>query len=229
MNNSYIIKKNVDKIRNGGYTDFLNPGMVRDISYKLKKNEYKIYKPYKGSDKVILYTDTVPKVRLFEIISYYPLTHSEILGSLFGLNITDEVFGDIIIRDNKYYFYVVDKISNFILDNFNMVGNKSIKLKSVSLDIMNDYERKYEVLEFIVSSLRLDTVLSRLIGTSRDKIKNKFRDKDIIVNYKIINNNSYILEDGDIFSIRRYGKYKYMGVVKATKKDNYIIKVLRYL
>ena len=229
MNNSYIIKKNVDKIRSGGYTDFLNPGMVRDISYKLKKNEYKIYKPYKDSDKVILYTDTIPSVKLFEIITYYPLTHSEILGSLFGLNITDEVFGDIIIWDNKYYFYVVDKISNFIMDNFKMIGNKSIKIKEISLDIMNDYRRKYKELEFIVSSLRLDTVLSRLIGTSRDKVKDKFRDKDIIVNYKIINNNSYILEDGDIFSIRRYGKYKYIGVVKTTKKDNYIIKILRYL
>ena len=198
-------------------------------SYIIKKNEYKIYKPYKDSDKVILYTDTIPKVRLFEIITYYPLTHSEILGSLFGLNITDEVFGDIIIWDNKYYFYVVDKISNFIMDNFKMIGNKSIKIKEISLDIMNDYRRKYEELEFIVSSLRLDTVLSRLIGTSRDKVKDKFRDKDIIVNYKIINNNSYILEDGDIFSIRRYGKYKYIGVVKTTKKDNYIIKILRYL
>ena len=229
MNNEYIIKKNVDKIRNGLYTDFLNPGMVRDISYKLKKNEYKIYKPYSDSDKVILYTNEIPKVRLFEIISYYPLTHSEILGSLFGLNITDEVFGDIIIWDNKYYFYTVDKISNFIIDNFLMVGNKNIRLKEVSLEIMNDYKREYEELEFIVSSLRLDTILSRLIGTSRDKIKNKFRDKEIIMNYKIINNNSYILENGDIFSIRKYGKYKYVGIVKTTKKDNYIIKILKYL
>ena len=34
---------------------------------------------------------------------------------------------------------------------------------------------------------------------------------------------------GDIFSVKKYGKYKYVGIVKATKKDNYIIKVLRYL
>lgn len=229
MNNEYVIKKNVDKIRNGTYTDFLNPGMVNDIKYKLKNSEYKIYEPYKDADKVILYTDNIPKIRLFEIISYYPLSHREILGSLFGLNITDEVFGDIIIWDNRYYFYVVDKISSFILDNFKMVGNKDIKIKEVDLNIMNGYERKYEEIEFIVSSLRLDTVLSRLIGTSRDKIKDKFRYKDIIVNYKTINNNSYILHDGDIFSIRKYGKYKYIGVVKATKKDNYIIRLLKYI
>ena len=229
MNNDYNIKKNIDKIKNGGYTDFLNPSVVEDISYKLKKNEYKVYKPYKDADKVILYTNDIPKIRLYEIISYYPLTHREILGSLFGLNITDEVFGDIIIRDNKYYFYVVDKISSFIRDNFTMIGNKNIKIKEVSLDVMDDYEKKFETLEFIVSSLRLDTVISRIIGTSRDKIKIKLKNKEIIVNYRIINNNSYNLHEGDIFSIRKYGKYKYLGVEKRTKKDNYIIMVLRYL
>ena len=229
MNNNYDIKKNVDKIKNKGYTDFLNPGMIRDINYRLKKDEYNIYRPYKDSDKIILYTNKIPKVRLFEIISYYPLTHSEILGSLFGLNITDEVFGDIIIDGNSYYFYVVDKISNFIQDNFTMVGNKSIKIKEVSLDVLSNYEKKYEEMEFIVSSLRLDTVLARIIGSSRDKIKEKIKNKEIVVNYKTITNGSYNLRDYDVFSIRRCGKYKYMGVIKNTKKDNYIIKILKYI
>ncbi|MEE3343311.1 MAG: YlmH/Sll1252 family protein [Bacilli bacterium] len=229
MNNNYSIKKNIDKIKNGGYTDFLNPGSFREISYRLKKDEYKIYKPYGDADKIILYTDNIPKIRLFEIISYYPLSHSEILGSLFGLNITDEVFGDIIIWDNKYYFFTVDKISNFIKDNLVMIGNKSVKVKEVDLNTLDNYKKNYEEMELIVSSLRLDTVLSRIIGTNRDKIKIKMKNKEIVVNYKIINNNSYNLHEGDVFSIRRYGKYKYIGIVKMTKKDNYIIKILRYI
>ena len=52
------------------------------------------------------------KVRLYEIISYFPLVHQEILGSLFGLNIADEVFGDIIIdNDNNFYYedYYIDE------------------------------------------------------------------------------------------------------------------------
>ena len=71
MNKEYVIKKNVDKLRKGLYTDFLNPDMVKEIGYKLKKTEYKIYKPYKDSDKVILYTNDIPKIRLYEIINYY--------------------------------------------------------------------------------------------------------------------------------------------------------------
>ena len=33
------------------------------------------------------------------------------------------------------------------------------------------------------------------------------------------------LNDNDIFSIRKYGKYRFDGVVKNTKKDNYVIKI----
>ena len=110
-----------------------------------------------------------------------------------------------------------------------MVGNKKIEIKEIDLKVMVDYEKKYKEMELIVSSLRLDTVLSRLIGTSRDKIKDKIKNKEIIVNYNIINNNSYILHDNDVFSVRRYGKYKYVGIVKSTKKNNYIIKCLKYI
>ena len=37
-----------------------------------------------------------------------------------------------------------------------------------------------------------------------------------------------ILREGDIFSIRKYGKYKFNGVLKETKKGGYIIEILQY-
>ena len=79
----------------------------------------------------ILYTSFIPKVRLFEIKSYFKLTHREILGSLFGLNISNEIFGDIIIDNGKYYFYVMDEIADFVLNNLYMIGNKSVKVSEV--------------------------------------------------------------------------------------------------
>ena len=42
----YEIKKNVDKIKHGGYTFFLLPNIYKSVSYKLNKNEYNLYYPY---------------------------------------------------------------------------------------------------------------------------------------------------------------------------------------
>ena len=71
-----------------------------------------------------------------------------------------------------------------------MVGNKSVKIKEVNLNLLDNYERKYDECEYIVSSLRLDTVVSRIVGSSRDKVKNYFKSKLVIVNYNVVTNGS---------------------------------------
>ena len=225
----YLIEKNINKILRGECTNFVDPQTYKKIISKLNGINYSTYYPYKESDKVIIYTKTIPTIRLLEIISYDKLTHREIMGSLFGLNIDSSLFGDIIITNNHYYIMVMDSIYNLIINEFNMVGNHHIKIKEVSLDILEGYERQYQELEFIVSSLRIDNVVSHIIGTSRDSIKKKFLDDEIILNYEICHKNNYLLTENDIFSIRKYGKYKYAGIVKNTKKGNYLIKCYKYI
>ena len=167
----YIIEKNRDKIIKGNITNFLDPSTLNKVISKIKGYEYKIYYPYKDSEKVIIYTKEKPKIKLIEILSNEKLTHREIMGSLYNQNIDSELFGDIIIYNNDYYILVMEKIYNLILDTINMIGNKNIKLKEVDIAKIDNYERKYEEIELIVSSLRIDSVISKLIGISRENIK----------------------------------------------------------
>lgn len=123
---------------------------------------------------------------------------------------------------------IMDSIYNLIIKEYNMVGNHHIKLKEVPLSILNNYTREYQEIKFIVSSLRIDNVISRIIGTSRETIKKKFYDDEIILNYEPCHKLDYNLNENDIFSIRKYGKYKFGGVIKNSKKGNYIIKCYKY-
>ena len=50
-----------------------------------------------------------------------------------------------------------------------------------------------------------------------------------MLNYDFLKNSDYKLHEGDIFSIKRIGKYKYNGIIKTTKKDNYIIQLNKYI
>ena len=93
---------------------------------------------------------------------------------------------------------------------------------------INNYERKYEELEYIVSSERIDTIVSNIIHSNRDSVSKLIKDKCILVNYDIPKS-SYNLKIGDILSIRKYGKYKYMGIINKTKKDNYIVLINKYI
>ena len=225
----YIIEKNINKLKRNETTNFLDATTYKKIFGKIKKQNYNTYYPYKDSEKVIIYTEKEPNITLLELISYEKLTHREIMGSLYGLNIDSSLFGDIIITNNHYYIMVVDSILALIQNEFNMVGNKHIKLKEVPISILDNYERSYQEINIIVSSLRIDNVISHIIGTSREQIKKKFIDDEVILNYEPCHKTNYILNEQDIFSIKKYGKYKYIGIIKETKKNNYLIKVLKYI
>lgn len=225
----YNIEKNRDKIIKGSHTNFLDPATLAKVKSKLKGYEYKVYYPYKDSEKVIIYASEKPIIKLIEIKSYEKLTHREIMGSIYNQNIDTEFFGDIIIFDNHYYIIIMENILNHILNSINLIGNKHVKLKEVDINILDNYQRKYEKIELIVSSLRIDSIISRIIGMSRENIKKKFSDNEIILNYEICNKMTKELKEGDIFSIRKYGKYKYNGIIKTSKKNHFIIECLKYI
>ena len=224
----YIVEKNVNKIMRGEYTNFLDPQTLKNVISKLKGYSYKIYSPYDDSEKKILYTSSEPKIRLLEILSYGKLAHRNILGSLMGLNIDNELFGDIIVTNEHAYIMVMDSIYNLIMNEFTMVGSEKIKLKEVPINTLDDYAKEYEEIKIFVSSLRIDNVVSRIIGTSRDQVKRKFIEDEVILNYEVCHRLNYVLKENDIFSIRRYGKYKFGGVVNTTNKNNYIVKCYKY-
>ena len=225
----YIIEKNISKLYHNEPTNFLDQTTYKNIINKIKNIKYNTSYPYKVSEKVIIYTNSIPNIKVLEFISYDKLSHREILGSLYGLNIDTSLFGDIIITNNHYYIMVIESIYNLITNNLSTIGNHHIKLKEVSLDILNDYERQYEEITLIVSSLRIDNIISNLIGTSRESIKKKFLNDEIILNYIPCHKLNYILKEKDIFSIKRNGKYIFNGIINKTKKDNYLIKLQKYI
>ena len=224
----YKIEKNLNRINRKEATFFLDPKEQLELTRKLKKETYQIYKPYPDSEKNILYIKEKPKIILYEIKSKVPLEHREILGTLFSLNITSELFGDIVITNNHYYIYVLENIAPYIKNNLLMIKNSHIELIEVPLDTLKEYHKEYETIEVIVSSIRIDTVISRLIQTSRPNVIEKIKNKEIILNYNILKNNSYLLKEQDVFSIRRHGKYQYIGIKKKTKNKNFIIECEKY-
>ena len=225
----YKINNAVEKIKMGKNTQFLDGRELKIVTGKLKKNEYNVYYPYKDSEKVMLYTGKIPKVKLFKIYAVENIRHQDILGSLFSLNIDSSYFGDIVLFNDYYYVFVSEDLALYIKDNLKMVGNKKVSLEEVDLSVLDNYERKYEEKEMIISSLRVDNVISGIINTSRKIALDKIKNKEVIVNYDVMNKNSYILKENDIFSIRRYGKYKFVGIVKSTKKNNFIVRYLKYI
>ncbi len=225
----YVIQKNLNRIKNGDFTFFLDPKEQRQLKSKLKKDEYKIFYSYIDSEKNIFYVDKLPDVTLYEIKVKVPVRHQDVLGSIFSLGISKEAFGDVLKIDDKYYVYILTSFRNYFESNFLRIKNSRLELKELPLDTFKNYERSYEEIEFISSSERIDTVIANLIHTGRKYIKGMQKNKEIILNYDFLKDISYKLKPGDIFSIKKVGKFKYIGILKNTKSGKVIVKVLKYI
>ncbi len=225
----YFIQKNVTRILNNQNSFFLNPKDLLEVKKKLSNIKYSIYYPYKDSEKILLYTKNIPEVLLYEIKAKIPIRHQDILGAMYSLNIAPELFGDILIINNHYYIYILPIIRNYFETNFLKVKNSNVILEEISIEMLKDYERKYESFEIIVSSNRIDTVISRICNISRNNFSDMIKKKEIILNYDFLKNSSYKLKENDTFSIKGIGKFKYIGVLKNTKGNNCVIQLLKYL
>ena len=150
------------------------------------------------------------------------------MGSLYQLNLKREIFGDIIIKDS-YYVVVMKHMAEYIKQNIYQMGRYKVDIKECSLDEIKEYQPTYEEIITTVSSERIDVVIARLIGTSRNIVEEKFKNKEIVLNYEIIMKSSYNVKEGDVFSIRKYGKYKYLGIIDKSKRNKLIIKCQKYV
>ena len=228
MKNNYNIEHILESFYQKGYTNFLNPSYYMSIINKLPKNT-NIYRPYKDATKVIIYKKDIPNIIIVRITFSNSIRHQAVLKELFNLGLKEDVFGDIIIEDNIAYIYLLDNMYEYIKYNFEVYNNKIIDIEELDKDYLINYENKYEEIELQVSSLRIDNIISTITNDSRKTILDRFKNKDIVLNYNIVTKYTTIIHEGDIFSIRKYGKYKYLGIIKETKKGGYIIKIIKYI
>lgn len=224
----FSLKNQIEKVIRGENTLFLNPNEVKYVQNALnKKNiDYKIFKPYIESEKNIIYTSNIG-VSLIEIKTSSILTHREILGALFSHNINDSFFGEIMISD-KYYILVLESLKNYLIENLNYIGNKKVELVEADLESISNYKLKFKSIKVNVNSLRIDNIISKLIPTSRAVANELIKDKMVILNYELLKSKVVLLKEGDVFSIRKIGKFKLINI-QLNKNNKYTLEINKYI
>ena len=224
----YTVEKIVEKVLYSNSTNFVEIRYLNRVKKELKKVKYNIYEPFSDATKVILY-NKMPNIKIYEIISSNDLRHQDILGTLYSLNISDEMFGDVVIWNNRYFIIILSSIDNYIKSNLASIRNSKVDLIERDPYYLKDYKQEYEECIIIVPSIRVDVIVSKIINSSRSNALEKIKNGDIYLNYELLTKPTYMLKENDIFSIRKYGKYKFLGEINRTKKGSLVIKYLKYV
>lgn len=224
----YTVEKIVEKVLYSNSTNFVEIKYLNRVKKELKNVKYNIYEPFIGATKIILY-NKMPNIKIYEIVSSNDLRHQDILGTLYSLNISDEMFGDVVIWNNRYFIIILSSIDNYIKSNLISIRNSKVDLIEKNPYYLKDYKQEYEECIIIVPSIRVDVIVSKIINSSRSNALEKIKNGVIYLNYELLTKPTYMLKENDIFSIRKYGKYKFNGIINETKKGNIIVNISKYV
>lgn len=198
---------------------------------------YELYGGYEGAARKIL--GVFPPYRdinredfpisslVFRFRETDSLSHRDFLGSFMSRQIKRNTVGDIIVEKGRAVAFVHDTVKSALLSEISKIGSVGVKVaeeENPDLHIEQSFAEKSGT----VSSLRLDSIISMAAGISREKSASLIKGGYAAVMYETVQSASYQLSEGDIFSVRGYGKFILDSVNGKTKKDRLHITVKKY-
>ena len=207
---------------------FLGNDSVNVMFYGFSDNAEKKMICFSKSSIDVSDFDNVAKVlKISYNDKFNKLSHRDFLGSIMSLGITRYKLGDLVLKDNFAYVPVIEKFSDSIIDNLKKVRNVCVKTE---LGLFNKLpEKNIEILYKIVSSLRLDSIVSVLINISREKSKVIIRDGKVKINGISQDNIDYKIHENDFVTVSGFGKFKIRESLGNTSKNKIKIIVDKFI
>ncbi|HHW57651.1 MAG TPA: RNA-binding protein [Clostridia bacterium] len=247
MKDQYILSRfediinNVLKFKRVKYTDFLSLAeqkIFEKVILKCKQQDisYILDGGYPLAERKIaivyhdfLVPEDIPISALRIEEDFSQLSHRDVLGSLLGLGIKRQKIGDIIVKEHKCDILLHKDVENYVLTNLFKVGKREVEVNSISLKDVMAPEIKYKDVFSTVASLRVDSITAAGFGISRTKASELIKSVVAQINWEYVENPSAEIKEGDIISLRGFGRIKLEEIRGKTKKGRISVHILRYL
>lgn len=157
------------------------------------------------------------------------LTHRDFLGALLGLGLERDTIGDIIIKSFGAYVIAKKNIIDYISYSLTGIGRyQNIEITEIDFSELEVEAPQFKEINTTVASLRIDVIISAGFGISRT-VCTKLVQNDKATCNGICVSPSYVLKEGDIATLRGYGKMKLKSINGTTKKDRIHICIEKYI
>lgn len=156
------------------------------------------------------------------------LTHRDVLGALMSLGIDRSRIGDIKIDGYDYYMFCDDGIADYLLGSLHQIRHTMVageKCAPASLSVV----QKFEQMTGVVASERLDNVVSFAVKKPRSQSVSLIQAQKVFVNARSVISNAYVCKEGDVISIRGFGKFLFEKCGGETRKGRTKIILKKYI
>lgn len=134
------------------------------------------------------------------------LSHRDYLGSIMSLGIERSKTGDILVDGNTAFVFAESDICSYIKNNIKKIGSRGVDIEICAADDIVLPERKFQTLNIVAASMRLDAIVGALAKLSRAQAVRLIEGGKVSVNHKEILKAAYEVNEGDLISVRGFGR-----------------------
>lgn len=175
--------------------------------------------------------ETLVPIDVLRITSYdldeKKLSHRDYLGAVMNLGIKRERIGDILVDEKGALLFCDQDMTQFLVEQLTLVKHSHVSVSKLDGPI-EDIRKKYEMIKSTVASCRLDSIVKAAINVSRGNAATLIKMGRVAVDGRIRENIDFMMNEGQVLSVRQFGKYKLVEASTRSKKDRIIVVFHKY-
>ena len=156
------------------------------------------------------------------------LTHRDYLGALLNLGMERDMIGDIRMDGKLAWVICMEPARQIICDGLHRVRRTEVRVTEADPD-SEELQPRYQPMTLNVASERLDAIVAGFTGLSRERASDLFAAEKVYVNSRPTAQRDARLKEGDVLSVRGYGKCAYDGVERESRKGRLFLKLRKYI
>ncbi len=156
------------------------------------------------------------------------LTHRDVLGSFMAQRLRREVIGDIVIGEGMTQSFVTEVAAKALSSSVTKIGRVGVRI-SDDREFCLEAVQEFRDISGTVASLRLDCIVSLAANISREKAAALIRSDRVEVNHFPSSSVSQELREGDVLSIRGFGRFILNCIDGLTRKGRIHIDIRKYI
>ena len=157
----------------------------------------------------------------FDVPKFRKLTHRDYLGTLMSLGIDRSKTGDILTDDEGAYVFVMSDIAEYVARNVNKIANAGVNTKIV--DMADFIPPKPKTTE------KMCAVVAATLNISRGNTEKLISSGYVKLNHREVLDRSKQVGEGDLLSIRNYGRFILKDIGNNTRKGRLHITVEKFV
>ena len=224
------------------YSGFLTPAEQEELlrSPEAARYAFTLTGGYEAAERKILAAgderDAGPAEPPISVVAVTPksmkyaeeLSHRDYLGAIMNLGIDRSLTGDILVKGKKAWFFCLSSAAEMLAASLTQVRKTAVTAEVSGTDIP-EIQPEYAPVRLNVVSERLDAITAAFTGLSRGQAEKLFGAEKVFVNGRVILDKSTRLKEGDILSVRGFGKAVYDGIEHETKKNRLWVSLRKYV